>query len=194
MGTEETRALDREDMARLQAGHDAALNRLMERHAAAVYQFLYRMLGDEEDARDLAQETFVRVYRSRDSFRPELTFSNWLFTIAGNLARNRIRWRARHPTVSLESDENNASGSAGETLPSGVPSPDRQIEVSERNAAVRRAVLELPEDLREALVLCEWEDLAVAEAARILGTTAKAVESRLYRARNQLRERLRQWL
>ena len=194
MATEDTQALDREDMARLKAGHDAALNGLMERHATTVFHFLYRMLGDEEDARDLAQETFARVFRSRESFRPEYTFSNWLFTIAGNLARNRIRWRTRHPTVPLDPGEDAGVPSSQATLPSEAPSPDREMEAAERNEAVRQAVLQLPEDLREAIVLCEWQDLAVAEAARVLETTTKAVESRLYRARNQLRERLKKWL
>jgi RNA polymerase sigma-70 factor (ECF subfamily) len=194
MPTEDIKALDRNDMARLKEGQDAALNALMERHATTVFHFLYRMLGDEEDARDLAQETFVRIYRARESFRPEYTFSNWLFTIAGNLARNRIRWRTRHPTVSLEHDDESAGPSPHETLPSQTPSPDRELAANERNEAVRQAVLQLPEDLREAIVLCEWQDLAVAEAARILRTTPKAVESRLYRARNQLREQLKKWL
>jgi RNA polymerase sigma-70 factor, ECF subfamily len=194
MATDDAKALDREDMARLVGGHDAALNSLMERHATTVFHFLCRMLGDEEDARDLAQETFVRVYRSRDTFRPEYSFSNWLFTIAGNLARNRIRWRTRHPTVPLDPGEDASSPSPKDTLPSEAPSPDREMQAAERNQAVRQAVLQLPEDLREAIVLCEWQDLPVAEAARILKATPKAVESRLYRARNLLRDRLKSWL
>ncbi|HOB99799.1 MAG TPA: sigma-70 family RNA polymerase sigma factor [Verrucomicrobiota bacterium] len=194
MPTEDIEALDRDDMARLKAGQDAALSSLMERHAAAVFRFLYRMLGDEEDARDLAQETFARVYRSRESFRPEHAFGNWLLTIAGNLARNRMRWRIRHPTVPLEPADESANSSLHDVLPADTPPPDCELQAEERNAAVRHAVWQLPEDLREAIVLCEWQDLAVAEAARIIGTTPKAVESRLYRARRLLREQLDQWL
>ena len=91
-------------MERLAAGHDAALNDLMERHATPVFHFLCRMVGNEDDANDLAQETFVRVFRARASFRPGEKFSTWLFTIAANLARNHFRWRSRHPNVSLEAE------------------------------------------------------------------------------------------
>src|SRR5271170_2665088 len=95
-------ARDRADMEKLQAGHDAVLNDLMERHATPVFHFLCRMVGSEDDANDLAQETFVRVFKSRDSFRTNEKFSTWLFTIAANLARNHFRWRSRHPAISLE--------------------------------------------------------------------------------------------
>jgi RNA polymerase sigma-70 factor (ECF subfamily) len=82
----------------------------------------------------------------------------------------------------------------GEHLPAQTANPLQMVEAEERAAAVRAAVWALPEDLREALVLCEWEDLAVAEAAQVLQTTPKAVESRLYRARQLLREKLKSWL
>jgi len=98
----EADARDRADMEKLQAGHDAALNDLMERHAAPVFHFLCRMVGNEDDANDLAQETFVRVFKSAKSFRAEQKFSTWLFTIAANLARNHFRWRSRHPNGSLD--------------------------------------------------------------------------------------------
>jgi len=94
---QQTDARDRSDMERLAAGQDAALNDLMERHATPVFHFLCRMVGNEDDANDLAQETFVRVFRARASFRAGEKFSTWLFTIAANLARNHFRWRSRHP-------------------------------------------------------------------------------------------------
>ena len=187
-------APDRADMARLTGGHDAALNDLMDRHAVTVFRFLCRMLGNEEDANDLAQETFVRVYRARASYRPEQTFSTWRFTIAANLARNQLRWRSRHRNVSLDAESATREQTLGESLPAATPTPDQSTEAAERAEAVRAAVQALPEDLREAVVLCEWEDLPVAEAAAVLHTTSKAVESRLYRARQQLRERLKRWL
>jgi RNA polymerase sigma-70 factor (ECF subfamily) len=181
--TDEADAADRADMGRLAAGEDAALDRLMARHAGAVIAFLTRMLGDPEDARDLAQEAFVRVYRSRDSYRPAHRFKTWLFTIAANLGRSRLRWRGRHPTLPLEQ--------APEPVVGGDPAA-HAIE-DERALAVRRAVAALPDDLREAIALCEWDDLRVADAAEAIGTTVKAVESRLYRARQQLRGALRAW-
>jgi len=187
-------ALDQADMKKLQAGHDAALNDLMERHATPIFHFLCRMTGNEDDANDLAQETFVRVFKARDSFRAGQKFSTWLFTIAANLARNHFRWRSRHPNVSIDAKNAGTEQTLGSTLPANSPSPKEAVLAGERAAAVRAAVQNLPDDLREALVLCEWEERSVAEAARILDSTPKAVESRLYRARQQLRERLKSWL
>jgi RNA polymerase sigma-70 factor (ECF subfamily) len=190
----DTDARDRADMERLTAGHDRALNDLMERHAPPLFHFLCRMLGNEDDANDLAQETFVRVFRARASFRTSERFSTWLYTIAANLARNHFRWRARHPNVSLEAEAGESEQTLGGTLPANGPAPNEQALAAERAATVRAAVGRLPEDLREAIVLCGWEERSVAEAAAILETTPKAVESRLYRARQILRERLKNWL
>jgi RNA polymerase sigma-70 factor, ECF subfamily len=182
------------DMERLIAGQDMALNDLMERHATPVFHFLCRMVGNEEDANDLAQETFVRVFKSCHSFRAGQKFSTWLYTIAANLARNHFRWRSRHPAISLETESPETEQTLGGALPADSPAPDESALAGERAAAVRAAVGKLPEDMREAIVLCEWQELGVAEAAAILKTTPKAVESRLYRARGILRERLKGWL
>ena len=187
-------ARDRADMERLMAGQDAALNDLMERHAEPVFHFLCRMVGNEDDANDLAQETFARVFRARASFRLNEKFSTWLYTIAANLARNHFRWRARHPNVSLNTGAEDPDQALENILPATDAAPSEQTLAAERAVAVRKEVGRLPEDLREAIVLCEWEERSVAEAAAILETTAKAVESRLYRARRQLRERLQGWL
>jgi len=187
-------ALDRVDMEKLQAGHDAALNDLMERHASPVFHFLCRMLNNEDDANDLAQETFVRVFKSSKSFRVEQKFSSWLFTIAANLARNHFRWRSRHPNVSLDAENSETEQSLGGTLPAAGYAPNEAALATERARAVRVAVGKLPEDLREAVVLCEWQERSIAEAAMILQATPKAVESRLYRARGILREQLKSWL
>jgi RNA polymerase sigma-70 factor, ECF subfamily len=192
--TTEADARDRADMERLIAGHDAALNDLMERHAMPVFHFLCRMMGNEDDANDLAQETFVRVFRARESFRTTERFSTWLFTIAANLARNQFRWRERHPNISLETPTDAGEQTLGSVLPSDAPAPNEAALAAERAAAVRNAVRRLPDDLREAIVLCEWEERSVAEAAAVLETTSKAVEARLYRARQILRERLKSWL
>jgi RNA polymerase sigma-70 factor (ECF subfamily) len=190
----EADARDRADMERLIAGYETALNDLIERHATPVFHFLCRMVGNEDDANDLAQEAFVRVFKSAGSFRLEQKFSSWLFTIAANLARNHFRWRTRHPNVSLDAANQETEQTLGDTLPANDPAPNEEALAVERAAAVRAAVGKLPEDLREAIVLCEWEDRSTAEAATILETTPKAVESRLYRARQILRERLKSWL
>jgi RNA polymerase sigma-70 factor (ECF subfamily) len=185
---------DRADMQRLAAGHDAALNDLMQRHATPVFHFLCRMLGSKDDANDLAQETFARVFRARASFRANQKFTAWLYTIAANLARNHFRRRARHPTVSLEAESAVAEQTLANILSSDTPTPSEQALTVERVTGVRAAVSRLPDDLREAIVLCEFEERSVAEAAMILETTPKAIESRLYRARQILRDRLKKWL
>jgi RNA polymerase sigma-70 factor (ECF subfamily) len=194
MDTIDRDAADRADMERLVAGQEAAFASLMERHATGVFHFLHRMLGNEEDAGDLAQEVFLRVFRARESYRPDLKFSTWLFTIAANLGRNQLRWRSRHPNVSADAESETTGQTLGESLPANAPSPEQAAESGERAVAVRAAVQRLPADLREAILLCEWEDLAVAEAAVILNATPKAVESRLYRARRLLRDSLKTWL
>jgi len=187
-------ARDRADMERLMAGQDTALNDLMDRYAAPVFHFLHRMVGNEDDANDLAQQAFARVFRARASFRLNEKFSTWLYTIAAKLARNHFRWRARHPNVSLTTGTEDPEQSLENILPAKEAVPSEQALAAERAAVVRQEVSRLAEDLREAVVLCDWEERSVAEAATILETTPKAVESRLYRARKQLRERLQGWL
>ena len=194
MDTTDASALDGADMRRLAGGHDAALNDLMARHARPVFQFLCRMLRNEDDGNDLAQETFVRVYQHRASFKPGAKFTTWLYTIAGNLARNHHRWVSRHPSISLDAESETTGQSIGDVLPSSEPSPAGAAVAAERAAAVRAAVEQLPADLREVIILCEWQDLSAAEAAAILDTTPKAIDNRLYRARNLLRDRLGKWL
>jgi RNA polymerase sigma-70 factor (ECF subfamily) len=192
MGTIDTAEQDRADMSRLAGGRDAALNDLMERHAGPLYQFLFRMLGNEDDANDLAQETFARVYQNRQRFDGR-KFTTWLYTIASNLAKNEYRRRGRHHTVSLDT-EKDEGGTLADTLAARGVAPGDEVDNAERDAAVRRAVDGLPADMRDAIVLCEWEEMAVADAAEVLSTTKKALESRLYRARQKLREQLAGWL
>ena len=194
MASPEADALDGADMARLVNGHDAALNDLMERHAGPLFGFLHRMLNDEDTARDLAQESFVRVYQHRDRFRPDANFSTWLYTIAANLARNHLRWRSFRQHDSLDAPVSAGSAALGEMLPGTELPPGGALEATERATAVRAAVNGLPDELRESLVLAEWEEKSVAETAAILNLTPKAVETRLYRARKLLRERLTRWI
>lgn len=183
---------DTQDIARLAAGDDAALNDLMGRHAEKLYQYLLRSLGDESDAADLAQEAFVRVYQNRAVFRSGRKFSTWLYAIASNLVRDRYRWRSRHPTVSLETAPAEADASLENLDGRAEARPDRNLQTRERSEAVREAVGELPEELRQPLILSFYEDLPHAEIAEILNCSPKAVEMRIYRARQQLRKSLSQ--
>jgi RNA polymerase sigma-70 factor (ECF subfamily) len=194
MDTPNTDELDVQDMRRLAAGQDAALNDLMKRHAEKLFHYLVRCLQNEEDAADLAQETFAKVYRSRARFDPRQKFSTWLYAIASNLVKDRYRWRSRHPQVSLDAEGDQSGLSLRESLPGSDPSPHEAVKVEERADAVRRAIAALPEDLRTPLILAEYEDRSQADIGAILGCTAKAVETRIYRARQQLRVSLGRWL
>ena len=181
-------------MVRLAGGHDAALNELMARHGQPLFLYLVRLLGSAAEAEDLAQETFVRVFQHRDRFRPDAKFSTWLYTIATNQVRDRLRWRGRHSQVSLDAETADGGATLGDTLPASNLGPDEALQTSERVAAIRRAVAALPEDLRVSLVLAEYEDRSQAEIAEILSCSVKAVEMRIYRARQVLRKELAGWL
>ena len=178
---------DAQDMARLIDGHEAALNDLMERHAEKLFHYLVRSLQDEEDAADLAQETFAKLFQSRARFNPRQKFSTWLYAIASNLVRDRFRWRARHPQISLDAESEKTGSDLHGALTEAGPSPSDAVQAEERAEAVRRAVAALPEELRLPLILAEYEERSQAEIGEILGCTAKAVETRIYRARQQLR-------
>lgn len=178
-------------MRRLCAGDEAALGTLMERWELSLKGFLYRLLLDPVEAAEVAQETFVKVYLQRERFRPEARFRSWVLTIAANLARNRRRWWRRHPTVSLDvpGEREGEAPPAWELRDPGL-GPHEQALAAERAREVRSAVAALPHDLREVVVLAEFEERSHAEIAGILGCSAKAVEMRLYRARERLRQRL----
>jgi RNA polymerase sigma-70 factor, ECF subfamily len=182
---------DHSDMARLVAGHDAALNDLMARHGDKLFHYLIRSLQNEDEAADLAQETFVRVYQHRAKFNPAQKFSTWLYAIASNLVRDCYRSRGRHPQISLNVKNETSDAEFGEQLPDDKLIPSETMQVAERAEAVRKAVAELPEELRTPLILAEYEDMSQAEIGEILNCSAKAVETRIYRARKQLRETLK---
>jgi RNA polymerase sigma-70 factor (ECF subfamily) len=181
---------DRADMIRLSAGHDAALNDLMDRYGQKLFHYLVRALQSEDDAADLAQETFCRIYQSRAKYDPKQKFSAWLYAIATNLVKDRYRYRTRHPQVSLDAENAETETSLQERLPDHHSSPSETLVSVERADTVRRAVAALPEELRLPLILAEYEAQSHAEIGQVLGCTAKAVETRIYRARLQLRQTL----
>ncbi len=185
-------AQDAQDMARLAGGHDAALNDLMDRYAKRLFHYLVRSLQNEDDASDLAQETFVRVYQNRARFDPNQKFTTWLYAIASNLVRDRYRWRSRHPQVSLDAENEQTETAFKESLSASDLAPDEQLQMSEHSAAVAQAVAALPEELRQPLILAVYQELSQAEIAQILNCSVKAVETRIYRARQRLRMALAQ--
>ena len=175
-------------MVRVQAGDAAAFGALMERWERPVKSVIARLVGNASEAEELAQETFVRVWQQREKFRAGAEFRPWVIAIAVNLARNRLRWWRRRPEVALE--EWNESGGDGERGRGG----EGAMEAAERAAAVRDAIAALPVELREAIVLFEYEEMSQAEIAAAVGATPKAVETRIYRAREKLRAALKRLL
>jgi len=147
------------------------------------------MTGDAEVARDLAQETFVRVYQHRRRYDPSYAFATWLFTIATNLSRNHHRWRHRHPEVLME-----PTSMAGADLPSHAQDPRQMLASAECSAAVPSAIAMLPEVQRVVLMLSVYGQLSHAEIAAIADSSVKAAELRIYRARCKLRRLLADWL
>lgn len=168
-------------MRALQAGDDAALAPLMERWELGVKAFLLRLGVPSADVEDVAQEAFVRLYQKRASYRTDAAFKPWLLTIAGNLGRNRLRWRFRRREDSMDALTEKGAD------PSVSPADGTVAETEHRVQSVRAAVDMLPSALRQTVVCVELEDLSYNEAASVLGCTAKAVETRLYRARQLLR-------
>jgi RNA polymerase sigma-70 factor (ECF subfamily) len=184
--------LDGELMARLQGGDDRALDLLMDKWQVPLRGFLYRSLRNEADALDLAQETFVRVYTHRQKFRPEAKFSTWVFSIALNLCRDRIRRGKGRFSVPL--DENVLGKTDDRSVGTTSSTPDADLVRAEMAETVRAAVDALPEPLRTTVLLCEYEDMPHAEAAAVAGCSPKAIETRLYRARALLRASLAKFL
>ena len=183
-GASESSREDRELMARVQAGDEAALGALMERWELPLKGLIGRIVLNAGEAEELAQETFVRVWQQRARFRAGAEFRPWVFAIAVNLARNRLRWWRRRPAVSLQEWSETEDG-GGKT--------ENGLEIAERAAAVRDAIAALPMELREAIVLFEYEEMSHAEIAATVGATPKAVETRIYRAREKLRVALQHW-
>jgi RNA polymerase sigma-70 factor (ECF subfamily) len=187
-------AEDSELMARVQAGDEKAFAVLMGRWELPVKRLIARIVFNTRDAEELAQETMVRVWQRREQFREGAAVRPWIFAIAVNLARNRLRWWRRRPSVSLQEwseDGEIGKGGDGEKERGG---DGGDLERKERVAAVRDAVAALPGELREALVLFEYEGLGQAEIAATLGCSVKAVESRVARAKEKLRAALGRWV
>ena len=180
---------DEDLMSRLKGGEDAALAPLMQHWELPVKRFVFRIVGNMAEAENLAQEVFVRIYAKRATYRTGARFSTWCFSIAANLAKNRLRWWRHRPTVSLAAWTEAGGDNADETR-AGEPASLKAAR-REQIASVQTAVAALSLELRAALVLFEYEGQSMAEIAAALHCSSKAVENRLYRARQQLKQKLR---
>jgi RNA polymerase sigma-70 factor (ECF subfamily) len=182
-------ASDQDLFTLLQRGEDAALNRLIERWQQPLYAFAWRYMQNAADARDLVAETFVRLYQQRGRLRADTRLSAWLFTALTNLCHNQHRWRRRHPSVSFHAQVGEGAA-LEETLPSDVPRPSAPVERDEALDELARAIDRLPHDLKATVLLHHYEGLSYREIGDITGCSARGVETRLYRAKQKLREDL----
>lgn len=172
-------------LAALRQGDAAALNRLIARWERPLLSFAYRYVQNHADAEDLVAEVFVRLYRQRERLRPDTRLSAWLFTALTNLCHNHHRWKRRHPTVAL--DAPTETGNAPHEIASSQASPDASLVQDEALAAVRAGIAALPHDLKVTLLLHHYDHMSYREIAAITGCSERGVETRLYRARQQLR-------
>lgn len=183
---------DREIIKQVLSGDSDAFGLLVERYQNRIYSLALRITGNEDDACDMAQETFLRAWRSLSAFKFECAFSTWLFRLAHNICLDHLRAVKRRPAVSLTVADDDGEQAAQLDLPDPAPDPEQAALRAEEHAALARALSALPADYREILTLRAIDDLSYSEIAAILHLQEGTVKSRLSRARAQLRNKLLQ--
>ena len=184
---------DRLFIARLRARDERAFQELVGLYGDRVFGLVFRFVGNRAEAEDVAQEVFVTVWKSIETFRSESRLSTWLFRIAANHAKNRIKYLARRSTdhAGLEGAPEAALADLGGTSThSHVHSPDAALEAAQRGGALERAIASLDEDQRLVVILRDVEELSYEEIGEITGLPEGTVKSRLHRARLALKEHL----
>jgi len=184
--------IDRAGLAALQQGDTTALNRLIARWQRPLLSYAYRYLQNEADAHDAVANVFVRLYQQRARLRPDTNVSAWLFTTLTNLCHNQYRWRRRHPSVPLEgmAREDDEGAAPAFQVPSEQPGPAHEAAADEALAAVRSAIDQLPHDLKITVLLHHYQNLSYREIAEVTHCSERGVETRLYRARQLLKQEL----
>lgn len=172
-------------MARIRGGDMEAFRCLVEAHQARVVGTISKMLGSDAEAEDLAQQVFIRVWKSAPRYRPTAKFTTWLFRITRNLVFNELR-RKRHFVDQADEMPEPAERRDQE--------PDKVLMEGELQSAIQNAIDRLPESQRLAIILRRYEGMPYEEIAGVMGTTVPAVKSILFRARAELRERLEKYL
>lgn len=173
------------------AGDDGACTELVEAHQRMVYQLALHLLGNHDDALDLSQEVFLRVFKTLRAFRGQSALRTWIYRIVINQARNRQRWWRRRRRADQVSLDEHAWSHGELTAESEVSSPDRMYDQKETAERLWRAVNQLPFEQKSAIVLREIHGLSYEEIAFSVGVVVGTVKSRLARARDTLREELR---
>ena len=181
-------------MLDVKAGDEQSFGLLLQRYRTPLVNFLYRMVRSREQAEDLAQEVFIRVYRAREEYVPSAKFTTWLFRIATNLALNSLRDH-RHQKLEISMDAPViADAEDGDEKPFEVadkhPTIEQELVEEDRKKMIRRAIEKLPEKQRAAVLLHKYQELDYAEIAKILSVSESALKSLLFRAYESLRVEL----
>ena len=173
------------------AGDDRVFEQLVERHQRLVVGTVGRMLGSGSDAEDIAQQVFVRVWKNAKRYEPRAKFTTWLLKITRNLVFNEMRRAKRHPHLPVQIEP------GAEEMPlkdEAMATPDATLLQAELQAEIEKAIVLLPDTQRMALVLRRYEELSYEEIADVLDLSVPAVKSLLFRARTELRDRLKDYL
>jgi RNA polymerase sigma-70 factor (ECF subfamily) len=183
-------------MLRVRDDVPGAFEELVEQYQHRLITVMHHLVGNAQEAEDLAQEVFLRIYRVRKKYRPKAKFSTWLFTIANNLALNTLRTRQRKPVVPLDTRDSGPLGPrpAEQLVHDRDDQPMQRMQQQELAAIIRRALEGLNERQRAAVILNKFEDMNYAEIAEVMGLTTKAVKSLLSRARCNLRAALKDYI
>lgn len=181
-------------MLRVQRGDRDAFTELVGKYQRPIYNFILRTVRDESEAEDLAQTTFVQVWKSARRYRVRARFSTWLYTIARNLCLNEIRRRSRHPAESLDGSNNEEERGAPQFEDRSAPQPAGEVLHGELEQKLAEALADLPENQRTALLLCQQEELSYEEIAAVLDCSLPATKSLIFRGRETLKARLKAYL
>jgi len=181
-------------MLDVKAGDEQSFGLLLQRYRTPLVNFLYRMVRSREQAEDLAQEVFIRVYRAREEYVPSAKFTTWLFRIATNLALNSLRDH-RHQKLEISMDAPvTTDAEEGDEKPFEVadkhPTIEQELVEEDRKKMIRHAIEKLPEKQRAAVLLHKYQELDYAEIAKILSVSESALKSLLFRAYESLRVEL----
>ncbi|MEI8342547.1 MAG: sigma-70 family RNA polymerase sigma factor [Verrucomicrobiota bacterium] len=177
-------------MIRVAQGDAVAFEQLVETHQGRVVGTIAKMLGDDTDSEDIAQQVFIRVWNSASRYQPTAKFTTWLFKITRNLVFNELRRRKRHPATALEHETEEHHFQAPDH---NAKAPDVSLLDGEMQEAIQAAIDSLPELQRMAIVLRRYEDMPYEEIADVLKISVPAVKSIFFRARTDLGEKLRKY-
>ena len=185
------RTSDEELMMKCRNGDMSAFELLVRRYEDLMINFIYRSIGDYHRAEDLAQETFLRVFKSAGRYEPKCQFKNWLYLIATNLCRNEVRNRNRRNTLFLDDlvpEDEDVNYSA--VMMDVRNLPDELYEKKERNLLIQQTLNRLPENQRMALILVTYQNMRYEEIAEVLDCSVSAVKSLIHRARQAMKKLL----